>query len=158
MDPLRLADFVLVLSNKAILCWLVKRWSVASRSYLSHPAFQIRMAVELKWKYSMWFSSKEMSEPKFLPTMHCQVGKNVSSNSFLSSLARSLSWNLDERDARFCTNSIAFKRISTSKFQIRFIFDFWNLPSEMFDYSMRILLSPILIKNWQFKLLLINCN
>ena len=126
MDPLRLADFVLVLSNKAILCRLVKRWSVASRSYIAHPAFQIRMAVELKWKYSMWFSSKEMSEPKFLPTMHCQVGKNVSSNSFLSSLARSLSWNLDERDARFWTNSIAFRRISTCKSLIRFIFAFFE--------------------------------
>ena len=116
-----------------------------------HPAFQRRIAVELKWKQSMCSASKLISLPKFLPTMHCQVGKKVSSNSFLSSLARSTSWNLVERDAFYCTNSIAFRRISIRAqiFKITSLVqecpDVFHLPSAIYDFSMRILLSPIFV-------------
>jgi hypothetical protein len=87
-------------------------WEMVWRA---QPALQRRMAVELKWKYSMCLSSKLMSLPKFLPTTHYHVGKNVSSNSFLSSLARSTSWNLWFFWAFCCTKSIARRRISISK-------------------------------------------
>ena len=62
----------------------------------------------------MCFSSKLISLPKFLPTTHCHVGKKVSSKIFLSSFARSWSWNLLERCAFYCTNSIAFSLMSTT--------------------------------------------
>ena len=63
----------------------------------------------------MCFSSNEISLPKFLPTTHYHVGKKSWSNCFLSSLARSTSWNLEDFWAFYITNSIAFRRISKWK-------------------------------------------